>query len=86
LTDLSGFKPQQRANTDNAKWFVHLYGIVIAAEMADTDMDKASQNPPTFKPDPNKLLYGGYTRFELELEACLPLQRSKLNLQTDNIC
>ena len=24
--------------------------------------------PPTFKPDPSESLYGGYTRFELELE------------------
>jgi hypothetical protein len=60
--------------------------MITAAEMADTAMDKASQNPPTFKPDLNELLYGGYTRFELELEACLPLQCSKLKLHTDNIC
>ena len=36
--------------------------------MADTAMDEAPKSPPPFKPDPNEPLYGGYTRFELELE------------------
>lgn len=36
--------------------------------MADTTMNDAAQEPPSFIPDPNETLYGGYTRFELELE------------------
>ena len=43
--------------------------------MAQSTMNEAaglpgvqSSPPPPFKPDPSESLYGGYTRFELELE------------------
>lgn len=42
--------------------------------MVDATMNETSglpatpSSPPAFKPDPSETLYGGYTRFELELE------------------
>ncbi|KAK4694748.1 mediator of RNA polymerase II transcription subunit 31, partial [Lecanoromycetidae sp. Uapishka_2] len=36
--------------------------------MANTATNQPPTSPPPFSPDPNEPLYGGYTRFELELE------------------
>ena len=40
--------------------------------MADTTMSEPPKSPPAYTTDPNEPLYGGYTRFELELEVLPP--------------